>query len=493
MTEGRNPAVVAGLLSGLVLAVEPASVYALTTTSIRQTPLAAIFTGIGIGLAIVAALSAGSLAVSHFAKRGKKTDEMVAEIQPGTSFQKSEKAEASKQASKASSFSPEQSMVIALDSSRRSIASYKPKHMKAAQWDMTGSIRVQSAEVNVPVKRTSRFAQSTARPASAKLAPKRESAKPEVSTENTSLVSAGAESILPVRAKKAPAHSTNDYAQIAENYTKLLSWRERTVARAKGAAAVLLERLGQDPMDGLPIIERADGTVGDVGTAWWSKAVGEESITRDFGIAEIEAEAIPEDFTNHSADISSRISYVDQGVFPEKRTIDELEQRDDWTLALAAMDEHLSRHEQPHLRKYHPVQLPVIGQAATDVEVASSVELSGAKPATVHEATSAQVRPSREPNYASVVAQSTAMPLVKATGDTSSHVQDIFDAVEREMAAELRAADERPTRELLRLIEGGTSKMKKISALDLGEKTTVEKSSYKPRHFASELPLVREA
>ena len=481
MTEGRNPAVVAGLLSGLVLAVEPASVYALTTTSIRQTPLAAIFTGIGVGLAIVAALSAGSLAVSYFAKRGKKTDEIVAEIQPGTSFQKSEEVEASKQASKASSFSPEQSMVIALDSSRRSIASYKPKHMKAAQWDMTGSIRVQSAEVNVPVKRTSRFAQSTARPASAKLAPKRESVKPEVSTENTSLVSAGAEGILPVRAKKAPAHSTNDYTQIAENYTKLLSWRERTVARAKGAAAVLLERLGQDPMDGLPIIERADGTVGDVGTAWWSKAVGEESITRDFGIAEIEAEAIPEDFTNHSADISSRISYVDQGVFPEKRTIDELEQRDDWTLALAAMDEHLSRHEQPHLRKYHPVQLPVIGQ------------LSGAKPATVHEATSAQVRPSREPNYASVVAQSTAMPLVKATGDTSSHVQDIFDAVEREMAAELRAADERPTRELLRLIEGGTSKMKKISALDLGEKTTVEKSSYKPRHFASELPLVREA
>ena len=350
--------------------------------------------------------------------------------------------------------------MIPLDSSRRSIAAYKPKHMRASQWDMTGSIRVQSTEL--PAKKSQ-------------------------------AVSTAAEGVLPVRAKKVPAHSTNDYAQIAENYTKLLSWRERTVARAKGAAAVLLERLGQDPMDGLPIIERADGTVGDVGTAWWTKAVGEESITRDFGIAEIGAEAIPEDFTNRAADISSRISYVDQGVFPEKRTIDELEHADEWTLALAAMDEHLARHDQQQMRKYHLVQLPLIGQVAVEAEVASPVELSGVKPAASHKVTAAHMRPSREPNYAGVIAQSTAMPLVKATNDTSSHVQDIFDAVEREMAAELQAADERPTRELLRLIEGGTSKMKKISSLDLGEKTSSDKVSYKPRHFAGELPLVREA
>ena len=460
MTEGRNPAVVAGLLSGLVLVAEPASAYALTANEIRQTPLGAIFTGIGVGLAAVAVISGAALVVSRAVNRGEKIDEVEAKSQSATTFQSSDEALSSKQVSAASNFSPEESIVIPLDSSRRSIAAYKPKHMRASQWDMTGSIRVQPAES--PAKKSQ-------------------------------VVSTAAEGVLPVRAKKAPAHSTNDYAQIAENYTKLLSWRERTVARAKGAAAVLLERLGQDPMDGLPIIERADGTVGDVGTAWWTKAVGEESITRDFGIAEIGAEAIPEDFTNHAADISSRISYVDQGVFPEKRTIDELEHADDWTLALAAMDEHLARHDQQQMRKYHPVQLPLIGQAAAEAEVASSVELSGAKPAASHKVTAAQMRPSREPNYAGVVAQSTAMPLIKATNDTSSHVQDIFDAVEREMAAELQAADERPTRELLRLIEGGTSKMKKISSLDLGEKTSADKASYKPRHFAGELPLVREA
>ena len=467
MTEGRNPAVVAGLLSGLVLVAEPASAYALTANEIRQTPLGAIFTGIGVGLAAVAVISGAALVVSRSVNRGEKTDEVEAKSQSAATFQNSDEALSSKQVSAASNFSPEESIVIPLDSSRRSIAAYKPKHMRASQWDMTGSIRVQSAKLSV-------------QPA-------------ESPAKKSQVVSTAAEGVLPVRAKKAPAHSTNDYAQIAENYTKLLSWRERTVARAKGAAAVLLERLGQDPMDGLPIIERADGTVGDVGTAWWTKAVGEESITRDFGIAEIGAEAIPEDFTNHAADISSRISYVDQGVFPEKRTIDELEHVDDWTLALAAMDEHLARHDQQQMRKYHPVQLPLIGQAAAEAEVASSVELSGAKPAASHKVAAAQMRPSREPNYAGVVAQSTAMPLIKATNDTSSHVQDIFDAVEREMAAELQAADERPTRELLRLIEGGTSKMKKISSLDLGDKTSADKASYKPRHFAGELPLVREA
>lgn len=467
MTEGRNPAVVAGLLSGLVLVAEPASAYALTANEIRQTPLGAIFTGIGVGLAAVAVISGAALVVSRSVNRGEKIDEIEAKSQSAATFQSSDEALSSKQVSAASNFSPEESIVIPLDSSRRSIAAYKPKHMRASQWDMTGSIRVQSAELPV-------------QPA-------------ESPAKKSQVVSTAAEGVLPVRAKKAPAHSTNDYAQIAENYTKLLSWRERTVARAKGAAAVLLERLGQDPMDGLPIIERADGTVGDVGTAWWTKAVGEEFITRDFGIAEIGAEAIPEDFTNHAADISSRISYVDQGVFPEKRTIDELEHVDDWTLALAAMDEHLARHDQQQMRKYHPVQLPLIGQAAAEAEVASSVELSGARPAASHKVAAAQMRPSREPNYAGVVAQSTAMPLIKATNDTSSHVQDIFDAVEREMAAELQAADERPTRELLRLIEGGTSKMKKISSLELGEKTSADKASYKPRHFAGELPLVREA
>ena len=229
MTEGRNPAVVAGLLSGLVLVAEPASAYALTANEIRQTPLGAIFTGIGVGLAAVAVISGAALVVSRSVNRGEKTDEVEAKSQSAATFQNSDEAASPKQVAAASNFSPEESIVIPLDSSRRSIAAYKPKHMRASQWDMTGSIRVQSAELPV-------------QPA-------------ELSAKKSQVVSTAAEGVLPVRAKKAPAHSTNDYAQIAENYTKLLSWRERTVARAKGAAAVLLERLGRSY--GLPAYYRA--------------------------------------------------------------------------------------------------------------------------------------------------------------------------------------------------------------------------------------------
>ena len=47
-------------------------------------------------------------------------------------------------------------------------------------------------------------------------------------------------------------------------------------ARAKGVASVLQERLGAAKMEGLPVIARADGSVGDVGEAWWDQAFGNE-------------------------------------------------------------------------------------------------------------------------------------------------------------------------------------------------------------------------
>ena len=107
-------------------------------------------------------------------------------------------------------------------------------------------------------------------------------------------------------------------------------------------------------MEGLPVIPRADGTVGDVGTSWWTTRVGEKNIARDFGIAAIEAEAIPDEFfshiqtnckpygygrwdktrleeacgsMNHNLDgcgdvsVADRVAFVDQGMFPEKRTV----------------------------------------------------------------------------------------------------------------------------------------------------------------------------
>ena len=112
MTEGRNPAVVAGLLSGLVFVAEPASAYALTANEIRQTPLGAIFTGIGVGLATVALISGAVLIVSRIANRGEKTDGTEEKIQSSELSLRTDENKSSKKVSTATNFSPEESIVI---------------------------------------------------------------------------------------------------------------------------------------------------------------------------------------------------------------------------------------------------------------------------------------------------------------------------------------------------------------------------------------------
>ena len=82
-----------------------------------------------------------------------------------------------------------------------------------------------------------------------------------------------------------PSHATDDYGQIAENYVNRITFRERMACRAKGVAAALSDRIGSDMMDGLPVIERADGSVGDVGTSWWTTEVGRERIDANTGFA----------------------------------------------------------------------------------------------------------------------------------------------------------------------------------------------------------------
>ncbi len=79
------------------------------------------------------------------------------------------------------------------------------------------------------------------------------------------------------------AHAARDYEQIAQNYVNRQRYQERVAIQQRGVKATLLERLGArfsgSMMDGLPVIERADGSVGDVGTSWWEATVG-PNITR---------------------------------------------------------------------------------------------------------------------------------------------------------------------------------------------------------------------
>lgn len=158
----------------------------------------------------------------------------------------------------------------------------------------------------------------------------------------------------------APSHAASDYEEIAENYVGRATFREKMARRAGGVAATLRDRLGGNMMDGVPVIERADGSVGDVGTSWWKQAVGEQSIISDSGFAPEDAGlAIPSDFTTannllldsapvraaapgRGAGISRRIANIDEGAYPERRTIDDIGGFDEWDLALRSLDERLA-------------------------------------------------------------------------------------------------------------------------------------------------------
>lgn len=86
---------------------------------------------------------------------------------------------------------------------------------------------------------------------------------------------AGVHQAVPVH-QKYPAGqvpSSDDYADVAEAYVHSRTVAERMRSRARGVAEVLSERLSASRMSGIPVIERADGSVGDVGEPWWDEAV----------------------------------------------------------------------------------------------------------------------------------------------------------------------------------------------------------------------------
>lgn len=166
------------------------------------------------------------------------------------------------------------------------------------------------------------------------------------------------------------SHAATDYADIAENYVRRVSFRERMARRAQGVAETLRQRMDAGKMDGVPVIARADGSVGDVGTSWWEASVGSDSIISDSGFAEERDLAIPADFTGadlasaplaafpapsaarldvplvpapaQGAGLSGRVPFVDEGVYPEHRTMDDLSSGDDWASALRSLDERLA-------------------------------------------------------------------------------------------------------------------------------------------------------
>ena len=242
-----------------------------------------------------------------------------------------------------------------------------------------------------------------------------------------------------------PSHATDDYGQIAVNYVNRITFRERMACRAKGVAAALSGRIGSDMMDGLPVIERADGSVGDVGTSWWTTEVGRERIDANTGFAadEVAQISIPSSFSAEAArtaleaarkqqsrsraDIASRLAFIDEGVFPEHRSAAEAA-ADDWEQALRSMEENLAAD--PETPNQDPIEfIDAVGNSETLDE-----------PDNMEPDTS--FIPFRTPaGHPEVV-------------DTESYVDYL---IEDEFGRNSSKAARRTSRRYLRILEGGTS------------------------------------
>ncbi|MCI5950439.1 MAG: hypothetical protein MRZ21_07150 [Coriobacteriaceae bacterium] len=154
-----------------------------------------------------------------------------------------------------------------------------------------------------------------------------------------------------------------DYADVADDYVRKITLAERMAARAKGVASVLQERLGAAKMEGLPVIARADGSVGDVGEAWWDQAFGNEVRPATASVAGMES-------VNEGLADNSAVLFCAQTP----------------AAAAAAKDLWVAQAAQAAARQ----QSPAPAQAA---QPASSASAQPAQPATPQPAPSASAHP----------------------------------------------------------------------------------------------------
>lgn len=295
-------------------------------------------------------------------------------------------------------------------------------------------------------------------------------------------------------ATRAPkSHAASDYGDIAENYVRKHTLRERMAARAAGVASVLADRLGHDMFDDLPVIQRADGSVGDVGTSWWDNALDESVRRRSLffedtasrealstqGTADLAATNVPatqadapahpaevsgslematryQSFVNHSHGftdtsgltraqlIARSVAEVDTGVFPEQRDASELDGDDLWDVALKAMGERIAAQQ----------AMPLFADEVGGME---SID----EPTGIEDPTSfiGFKRPAGHPEVV----------------DNESYVDYLIG---EEFSHNQSQVAKRSSRHYLKLIQGGSQKSRPLSV-------PPEKRAYVPKHFAS--------
>lgn len=236
--------------------------------------------------------------------------------------------------------------------------------------------------------------------------------------------------------------TSNDYGDVAQEYVRRRKLSERMASRARGVAEVLGERLGTVKMEGLPVITRADGTVGDVGTAWWDSALGQSQVgstpAPQVPIAPQAPAGAPVSWGRHV--ISSRVPSPDEAPVAQPAPTPHEErwtgqQQDLWAVALAALDERFE--EQVAMG-------PDAGVSFGDDAGTGSLEEPGGLEAST--------------NFMAFRPQA-GHPEVK---DTKSYVSLLVD----QELSKVRSREARKSiREHLRLIDGGTADLGKARHL----------------------------
>lgn len=185
------------------------------------------------------------------------------------------------------------------------------------------------------------------------------------------------------QASQKASHLTNSLEDFAEHYAQHESFKERMMTRAQGVREILSSRLSKNRYSDIPVIERADGSVGDVGEAWWSACVDEElqktgklagspvaqvagSVSAVTASAPTPAASAPALAPQASASatpaasapasnkpaaypqlsqgqrIARSIAEVDEGIYPMRREVEDLEKKDLFEEALRAMGDAMT-------------------------------------------------------------------------------------------------------------------------------------------------------
>lgn len=155
----------------------------------------------------------------------------------------------------------------------------RARHASAESWEQTGNIRVQRPQAAAPGAQAGPSQASSAvyGGAARKV---QATARPQAPSTHAGAYQSSAQ-VQSRQATQRPQASaaSNDYEDVASSYVRERRDSERRAQRAKGVAGVLRERFGGSRMEGLPVIERADGTVGDVGESWWDSSFDASQVT----------------------------------------------------------------------------------------------------------------------------------------------------------------------------------------------------------------------